>query len=129
MVKKILLELIEDDQQRAPQRLPCHFEKFIQRQRRVDRHRLLQHTLDRRAALGFERIDKIRSSPISNDRDRGAWPGPEARHDTREQHRALADAARAVENRQPRGAEIGGDDPLVALAAEEIVDISFGVWL
>ena len=62
--------------------------------------------------------------PIAEDDNGIPRPIPaQLRHDTRHEHRALADTARSVKDGQGGGQEIGNDDPLIALAPEEELDL------
>jgi hypothetical protein len=60
--------------------------------------------------------DRLRH-PALRDRRLGLEPQPA--RDAGAQQRALADAGRAVDQRQPRGHQVGGDDPLLGGPPEE----------
>lgn len=125
VVEEVLLELVEHQQHRATHRLrECRDDAFeggcgIDAGRRPGRERRDQFSLQRR--------EEVRARPRTEHRDRRARPRLQRRHDACEQHRALADAARAVEHRQRGGRQVRRDDALLALAAEEQSVLGLGV--
>src|SRR5262249_10469902 len=61
--------------------------------------------------------------------DRRTRRGAQTRDHPCQQDGTLPDPARAVKNGQRCGVEVGHDNPLVAVAAEKVVALSFGVGL
>ena len=135
VVQEVLLELVEDDEQR-----PAPLRPRAAASRRASRagagERLVAGELLQRGARAPPRSAGTGSSRHErNDADgeRAAPPCAAPRllaqavDDAGLQQRALADAARAVQDRQPRRAQVGGDDRRLRRAPEEEVRVVLAV--
>jgi hypothetical protein len=110
VVDEELLELVEDEIQVPVQRAGDL--------RRIDEGGRALHARrcsDRRR----ERLDGVVEPGLVDDYERLLGQAPQVARDGCAQERALPHAARAVEDRQARGDEVGGDDLALLLAAEE----------
>ena len=118
LVEEVLLELVEDhvdvplhDPRRGPQRVgerPAAFES----------DRLLDRLVQAAARV---------TGPGREHDDRGVVDGADRVGDRGPEQRRLPDPARAVQDREPRGHQIGDDDLPLALAAEEEEGVELGV--
>jgi hypothetical protein len=123
VVEKVLLEVVEDDEQPAVHSISVGLEHTCEVARRrggIDRlgvgHRLANGRRD-----GDERV--VRPRRDYGDRDAGAVRvarrPPERRRDTRAKQGCLPDARVAVKERQRLRAEVRCDDPTLGRATEE----------
>ena len=74
-----------------------------------------------------ERADRILGPSVVQDDERSLGQGPQVSRHTGSQDRALADAARPVQDREMRGDEIRRDHRPVVLAAEEQQLVELGI--
>ena len=110
LVEEVLLELVEDDVDVAADRFRRGLQRLDERPPALEADRLLDRLL--RAPVGVAR-------PRREDDDRRVVDRAHRVRDRGAEERALADAARPVQHRQPRGHEVGEHDLALALAAEE----------
>ncbi len=130
VVEEVVLELVEDDEQRAyllgpgGERLDDgaaglpRFELRLAEQRRGVGPDRLHQRWEWIVAPGREDADRERGALESLGRFRERVRS-EVVDDACPQQRGLADSALAVEERQTKRAEVAADDPLLLLAAEE----------
>lgn len=120
MIKKVLFELVQQDQNRFVGGLGASPQDLIERQG-LGRFWLVDIVLPHRHDTSpTERHLEFPVDPVAENNDRSSRPlAAQLRHDPRPQHRTLADAARSVKKRERRSQQIGDDDALVALATEK----------
>ena len=142
VIEEVLLELVEDDEQRRHRAEPRR-ERLAQRHAGRPRRHVLAGRLAHGLGDGARQPQQRRVAPRAEHR-RGEAHGrarrrvrglaqraiardnrAQAGQDGRLQDRALADAARAVQQREPRRAQVRADDLPLAVAAEEPRDVLF----
>ena len=123
VVEEVLLELVEDEVELGVEPPRPGRERVGER-----------HASTKRAGTvadsGFDGVEQIRNGvarPGREDDDDGVLLAPETMRDARLQQGRLPDAARAVEDGQPRGHQVRDDHLDLALAAEEEQRVELGV--
>ena len=139
VVEEVVLELVEDDEQRPhalgprAQRLGtsgspgCQASEVAAAERLDCRSADRLHQLRQRVVAPGARTRRPRTAPAPGARWRARDLRAQVVDDAGLEQRGLADAARAVQDRQPRCAEVPGDDPLRLVAAEEEVGVVLAV--
>ncbi len=139
VVEEVVLELVQDDEQRADMLCP-RAERLGDRVARTPATQLARRpsasaaealivsmsACERIVAPGGEHAHCERRA-LGRSRRRLAQLRREVAIDARSQERCLPDPARPVEQRQARGAEVAGDDPRLAVATEEERSVALAV--
>jgi hypothetical protein len=136
VVEEVFLELIEHDQQHAPDSVRQGVEPGREGQLRIDGDRAAEGVAYALQYLLEEGRQGL-VPPGEAERDRQLWRPPrypiprrlllQATRESSPQHRTLADAAGAVHEREPRGGQIGDQHFRFAVAADEVFPVLFAV--